>query len=197
MAVKYKIIKQGIPKELAEFCFNYFNLKKQMVDYLYNNRFIPENSSLFGRYDDDQVPNTYSHYADLVMETLLLKCREKIEDKINIKLHPSYSYARIYKKGDVLKKHKDRPSCELSVTLNLGGNHWPIYLQDKKIIKVDLKPGDMLFYYGCELEHWRNVFKGKNCTQVFLHYNRLTKSNKNSTYDKRPLLGLPAELKII
>ena len=26
----------------------------------------------------------------------------------------------------------------------------------------------MLVYSGCELEHWRNKFKGKDCAQVFL-----------------------------
>ena len=131
------------------------------------------------------------------METLLLKCQEVIEKEINTKLQPSYSYARIYKKGDVLKRHKDRFSCELSVTLNLGGDVWPIYLKDKKTIKVDLKPGDMLFYKGCELEHWRNKFSGKNCTQVFLHYNHFTKSPKDNIYDGRMMLGFPAELKNI
>ena len=191
--MKYKIIKKVITKDLAEFCFNYFNLKKQVVDRLFLNRPFPNDTSLFGTYEDQQVPNTYSHYADLVMETLLLKCQREIEKKIKIKIQPSYSYARIYKKGDVLKRHKDRFSCELSVTLNLGGSPWPIYLKDKKTIKVDLKPGDMLFYHGCELEHWRNALKGNNCTQVFLHYNKLTKGNKHNIYDGRPMPGLPAE----
>ena len=195
--IKYKIIKKAITKDLAEFCFNYFNLKKQVVDRLFLNRSFPKDTTLFGTYEDQQVPNTYSHYSDIVMETLLLKCQREIEKKIKIKIQPSYSYARIYKKGDVLKRHKDRFSCELSVTLNLGGSPWPIYLKDKKTIKVDLKPGDMLFYHGCELEHWRNALKGNNCTQVFLHYNRLTKDNKNNIYDGRPMPGLPAECRKI
>jgi hypothetical protein len=195
--IKYKIIKKAITKDLAEFCFNYFNLKKQVVDRLFLNRSFPKDTTLFGTYEDQQVPNTYSHYSDIVMETLLLKCQREIEKKIKIKIQPSYSYARIYKKGDVLKRHKDRFSCELSVTLNLGGSPWPIYLKDKKTIKVDLKPGDMLFYHGCELEHWRNALKGNNCTQVFLHYNRLTKDNKNNIYDGRPMPGLPAEYRKI
>ena len=195
MAIKYKIIKKAITKDLSEFCFNYFNLKRQVVNYLWNQKFIPDNITMFGTLTDKQVPNTYSHYSDLVMETLLLKCQEKLEKILKFKLQPAYSYARIYKKGDVLKRHKDRFSCELSVTLNLGGDNWPIYLKDKKEIEVKLQPGDMLFYYGCELEHWRNKFKGVNCTQVFLHYNRLTKDNKHNIYDGRPMLGLPAEFR--
>jgi|TARA_R100001460_G_C3555186_1_gene175433 hypothetical protein len=195
VAIKYKILKNAISKDLAEFCFNYFNIKRQVVYYLWDKNFIPNNVTMFGTLSDAQVPNTYSHYADLVMETLLLKCQKKLERLLKFKLQPAYSYARIYKKGDVLKKHKDRFSCELSVTLNLGGEIWPIYLKDKKEIKVNLQPGDMLFYYGCELEHWRNKFKGNNCTQVFLHYNRLTKSNKNNIYDGRPMIGLPSEFR--
>ena len=81
-----------------------------------------------------------------------------------------------------LKRHKDRFSCEISTTMNLGGDDWPIYLEpswkkgvttssNAKGVKVDLKPGDMLVYSGCELEHWREKFKGKECVQVFLHYN--------------------------
>tara|TARA_R110000787_G_scaffold221562_1_gene330284 strand:- start:537 stop:1130 length:594 start_codon:yes stop_codon:yes gene_type:complete len=197
VAIKYKIIKNAISKDLAEFCFNYFNIKRQVVYYLWDKNFIPNNVTMFGTLEDAQVPNTYSHYADLVMETLLLKCQDNLEKVLNFKLQPAYSYARIYKKGDILKRHKDRFSCELSVTLNLGGDVWPIYLKDKKTIKVDLKPGDMLFYRGCELEHWRNKFNGKNCTQVFLHYNHFTKSPKDNIYDGRMMLGFPAELKNI
>jgi len=63
-------------------------------------------------------------------------------------------------------------------------------------IKVDLKPGDMLIYQGCEVEHWRDAFPGKDCGQVFLHYNDRTKKQaKENLYDTRPFLGLPAWFK--
>ena len=52
----------------------------------------------------------------------------------------------------------------------------------------------MLIYSGCELEHWREEFKGENCGQVFLHYNKLS-SNKTNKFDNRPMLGLPAYFK--
>ena len=110
---------------------------------------------------------------------------------------PTYSYARIYKKGDVLKRHKDRYSCEVSMTMNLGGDSWPIYLEpsgetDKEGVKIDLEPGDALIYRGCEVEHWREAFEGENCGQVFLHYNDASGENaKENAYDRRPFLGLP------
>ena len=114
-----------------------------------------------------------------------------------LELIPTYSYARIYKKGDVLERHKDRYSCEVSMTMNLGGDPWPIYLEpsgetDKEGVKVDLEPGDALIYRGCEVEHWREAFEGENCAQVFLHYNDASGENaKENAYDRRPFLGLP------
>jgi hypothetical protein len=124
-----------------------------------------------------------------------------MEKHTGIKLSPTYSYARIYKEGDVLARHKDRYSCEISTTLNLGGDSWPIYLdptgrKGQAGIKVDLKPGDMLIYSGCDLEHWREEFKGKDCGQVFLHYNRAkSKTAKENYLDKRHILGAPAWFK--
>ena len=149
----------------------------------------------------------------MAMETLLLKCQPGMEKATGLKLYPAYTYARIYKKGDELKRHKDRFSCEISTTMNLGGDDWPIYLSPNenvgapnnkditvaskaKGIKVDLKPGDMLVYRGVELEHWREKFKGKQCVQVFLHYNNCkTPGARDNMFDKRPHLGLPSWFK--
>ena len=134
------------------------------------------------------------------METLMLKCQPVMEKITGLKLTPAYTFARIYKNGDVLKRHKDRFSCEISTTMNLAGDPWAIYLEPSgkeglKGIKVDLKPGDMLVYSGCELEHWRNKFKGKEHIQVFLHYNnKKTPGAKENMFDKRPHLGLPLGL---
>ena len=185
---KYQVIKKAIPYDLANFIFNYFLLKRDAVNYLYTNNLVAENG-MFGTWKDQQVPNVYSHYADFVMETLLMKVMPIMMKETNLKLIPTYSYARIYEKGSVLAKHKDRPSCEISTTLNLGGDPWAIYLEG---IKVDLEPGDMLVYSGCELEHWREEFQGNICAQVFLHYNHVNGQFADSNlYDKRPLLGLP------
>jgi hypothetical protein len=189
---KYQIIRKAISTELAEFIFKYFVLKKEAVKYMYENNVVHESFTL-GTWKDPQVPNVYSHYADFVMETLLIKVMPIMKKETGLNLIPTYSYARIYEKGSILAKHKDRPSCEISTTLNLGGEAWPIYLEG---IKIDLTPGDMLVYSGCDLEHWRNEFIGNICAQVFLHYNSLEGPFKDTNlYDKRPLLGLPAFVK--
>jgi hypothetical protein len=169
-------------------------------------------NDMWGTFKDAQVPETYSHYADIVMETLLIKTHAIMEEKTELKLIPNYSYARIYKKGDVLHRHKDRFSCEISTTLNLGGDSWSIfiepdetkgkyvdgnYVSDNTVgVKVDLEPGDMLVYRGNILEHWRDAFEGENCGQVFLHYNDInTAGAQENIYDKRPHLGLPSKFK--
>ena len=210
---KYHVIKNALSFELANFIFNYFLLKRDAVEFMYKNNIIHDNG-MFGTWSDQQVPNTYSHYADMVMETLLMKMLPVMKKETGLDLIPTYSYARAYKKGDILRRHKDRPSCEISTTLNLGGDPWPIFIDGtgadtvideyKQIhkpnapggTKVLLDVGDMLVYSGCELEHWREPFEGNICGQVFLHYNHVNGpfANKNM-FDGRPKLGLPSYVK--
>ena len=197
---KYQVIKGALSYELANFVFNYFLLKRDAAGYMYENNITFDNG-MFGTWKDPQIPNTYSHYADHVMETLLVKVLPVMKNETGLDLCPTYSYARLYKNGDTLHRHKDRPSCEISCTLNLGGDEWPIYLdptgnQGNKGKKIVLKPGDMLAYSGCDLEHWRESFTGKDCCQVFLHYNSTDGAlEEPNLFDTRPFLGLPAEFK--
>ena len=206
---KYCVIKEAVPKQIAEFVYNYFMMKRQVARTLFDERYISQFTTEFGVWNDEQVPNTYSHYADIAMETLLLRTLPVMEKYTKLKLNPTYSYARIYKTGDILHRHKDRFSCEISTTLNLGGDNWDIFLDPTgtnnvideyknihkpnapKGIKISLKPGDMLIYSGCELEHWREPFQGNLCGQVFLHYNHANGPYaKTNLYDKRPMLGI-------
>ena len=225
---KYVVIKQAISNDLATFCYNYFLMKKQVYDTCleeekamghFKHKAFKTSLLGLGHYEskNEQIPNTYSCYADIVMETLLLKCQPLMEKHTGLKLLPTYSYARIYKNGDILQRHKDRQSCEVSTTMFLGGDFWPIFLSPyenvgihdgpnakpgitfssgAKGVKVDLKHGDMLVYDGLRLEHWREKFKGKICGQVFLHYNnKKTKGSEQNFFDQRPHLGLPLRFK--
>jgi hypothetical protein len=206
---KYQVLENAISYDLANFCFNYFLLKRDAVKYMYENNIVAQNG-IFGGWSDYQVSGSYSIYADHVMETLLMKMLPVMKERTGLDLVPTYSYARAYEKGAKLRRHKDRPSCEISTTLNLGGDPWPIYIdptgEDNVIdefkeihkpnappgVKVTLKPGDMLIYSGCELEHWREPFEGNVCGQVFLHYNhRNGRFAESNLYDKRPILGIP------
>ena len=207
---KYQVIKKAISYELANFAFNYFLLKRDAVKWCFKNNYISEFTPGFGTWKDKQVPNTYSCYGDFFMETLMVKVLPIMQKHTGLNLIPTYTYTRAYKKGDILHRHKDRPSCEISTTINLGGDPWSIFIDptgaDNVIdeykgihkpnapegVEVQLGIGDMLVYSGCDLEHWRKPFEGNLCVQTFLHYNhadgRFADSNK---FDKRPMLGIP------
>lgn len=204
----FLVMKQAISSELANFIYNYFLMKRQVAKTLLETRYLMPYATEWGVWTKADVPNTYSHYSDVVMETLLLQLQNKMEEVTGLKLNPTYSYARIYKKGDVLERHKDRFSCEISTTLNLGGDAWPIFLEpehnvgnpddgflevtNNKGIAINLSPGDMLVYKGNICEHWREEFKGDDCAQVFLHYNNIKSENADKNkFDGRPHLGLP------
>ena len=198
---KYLVIKNAISEELANFCYQYFCNKRTVVRLLFDEKYISQVNSDWGVWNDEQIPETYSHYGDIVMETLLQKLKPLMEKETKLKLNETYSYARIYKKGDELKRHKDRYSCEVSTTLHLGGDQWSIFLEPsgeegKTGTEVKLEVGDMLIYSGCELEHWREPFFGENCGQVFLHYNDANQETaEENKFDGRPILGLPSWFK--
>jgi len=123
---------------------------------------------------DEQVPDTPCAYGDLMMDGLLTSLLPEIERASGLALFPTYSYFRVYKPGDTLAKHTDRPSCEISVTLCLGfegGKSWPIWIEGPRgSSAVSLAPGDALLYRGAECAHWRKAFEGQRQAQVFLHY---------------------------
>lgn len=208
----YCVIKKAIEPNIANFVYNYFLVKRQVARTMFDTRYISPFTTEWGVWNDEQIPNTYSHYGDVAMETLLLAVQPIMEKQTGLKLIPTYAYARIYKKGDILERHKDRFSCEISTTLNLGGDEWPIYIEkdptkgglkegkyvtdNTKGSKVNLKPGDMLVYRGNILEHWREPFIGNDCGQVFLHYNNsATPGSSDNIFDGRPHLGLPSWFK--
>jgi hypothetical protein len=207
---KYQVIRGAISKELADIGYTYLKISAEADHWMLENYVTHSGNWLVGNFHDKQVPGSYAKYADRLMETLLVKTIPVMKAKTGLNLIPTYSYTRLYRTGNILNRHKDRPSCEISTTLCLGGDPWPIFIDPTgtdnvikeyegiikpgapKGIKVDLKPGDMLIYSGCELEHWREPFQGKLCGQVFLHYNHANgRFAKSNLYDKRPMLGIP------
>tara|TARA_R100000935_G_C2820308_1_gene159451 strand:+ start:931 stop:1548 length:618 start_codon:yes stop_codon:yes gene_type:complete len=194
---KYLIIRNFVPKNISKFLFSYFVNKRTTAQHLFSTKYISPFEKIFGTFGDSQIKNkkTFCMYGDIAMDTLLYNSLSSLSKSIDMELFPTYSFGRIYSQGDELHKHKDRPSCEISGTINLGGDPWSIFLKDsdKKNIEIILKPGDILMYKGADLEHWRKPFIGKICAQVFLHYT--TNKNKKNIYDGRPMLGLPPYFK--
>jgi len=141
---------------------------------------------------DSQVPNTPCSYGDLIMEGLLSKLLPTIEKASGLRVFPTYSYLRVYKAGDSLGRHTDRPSCEISLTLCLGyqgPGPWPIWIEGPRgIVSVSLEAGDGLLYRGIECPHWRSSFEGSCLAQAFLHYVDQQGPHNQWKFDKRSSL---------
>ena len=177
-----------ISKEMAGFMTDYMFLKKEAG--------LLNKPKHLGGYDV-QCPSSHTIYGDPMFDTLLARLVPVLSSALDIKLLPAYTYARIYPKGEVLHKHIDRESCELSATMTLGisepDQDWPMYIEhDGEEVPVSIPVGSMLFYKGNEIVHWRRPLKNEWQCQVFLHY---VDANgpyaKDFKFDGRPSLGVP------
>jgi len=122
------------------------------------------------------------------MDALLVTKLKLIEKEINKKLLPCYSFWRMYTQSDVLTEHKDRPACEISLSVRIDGDsEWPIYFDGHQ---ADLKNGDAVVYLGAKLRHWRGELEGDHQSQVFLHYVDADGPHKDHVLDGRQALGI-------
>jgi alkylated DNA repair dioxygenase AlkB len=140
------------------------------------------------------APSAYFRYAEPLVEVILENSAEELSAVVQKQLVPTYSYARVYIKGDQLGRHTDRPSCEYSVTVHVAtvGEPWPVWVQKVggQPTQLVLSPGDAVLYKGCEVAHWRNPMV--NCdinVQFMLHYVDHDGPNADYKWDKRPGLG--------
>ena len=175
----FQKVKGFIPSFFSTYLRNYFTLRVQ-------------NDGLKG---DPQAPNSHCVYGDPAFDMAMYMSTEDIGKIVGKNLIPQYTYARIYKNGSELKIHTDRPECQYSVTLSLGGEYekpWPIWIKDYagNMNEVPLDEGDMVVYHGTELEHWRDKFEGTAQVQLFMHYVDAEGEFKDRLFDGRRNLGL-------
>ncbi len=175
----YTFVKGFISKDLAKFLYDYLLFTTRAAQFQGGSR------------DDAQVVGALSAaHGDPAFEALILNIHHRMEECTGLKLIPTYSYRRLYKKGNVLLKHKDRPSCEISATIKLsdsGGYNWPIWMVDTPYL---LEDGDAVIYRGCELEHWRERCEGPDnyvIGQVFTHFVDKNGPYTSFAYDKHQM----------
>ena len=190
----FTIVKNVLSQEICDFAYEYMHNKAINLTTYKKFNYISNLDTDYGTFEDVQVPGAFSIYGDILTDMFLEKVKTTVELNTNLKLESNYSYLRIYVKGNDLKKHKDRPECEISTTLHLGGDQkWPIFLGKEEI---NLNVGDMLIYRGCDFVHWREPYQGNMYCQVFLHYSDINGPlYKGIKYDGRPHLGLPGWFK--
>lgn len=134
--------------------------------------------------------NTFSRYAHPKFKPIHYKVKNILEDILKEKLYPTYFFDRFYYNGSYMRSHIDRPSCEISVTLNISHNldfdypiHFSIGGQRESIVT---NPGDGVIYKGIEFYHWRRRLKGDDNSyfhQLFLHYVRADGHYLEYAYD--------------
>ena len=148
---------------------------------------------------DLQCPFSHSFYADPLAETILDRSAKAISSYIGEDVVPTYSFTRMYGRGDELIRHQDRESCEISASLAIarpkGSDISPLYFSRNQdgsdASSVFLENSDIVIYNGYDIWHWRDKFEDhKWYLQMFLHYVRANGPYKGHIYDKRPMLGI-------
>jgi len=158
---------------------NFFTKKELNVlqKYCYNK--VDQNTD----YEIDYQSFSPAWYSDPLMNAILDTKLPLVEKKSNLKLFPTYAYWRYYVFGGTLKKHIDRPACEISVTACIKKyDNWPIVVEKTSF---ELEEGDALLYAGYDQKHGRpGIYKGEGMAQVFLHYVNQNGSYTNHAYDQ-------------
>ena len=150
--------------------------------------------------NDSQCPiNSKAFYGQPKCEYVMVDCLPKMEALTGLNLFPTYTYMRVYGPGEFLHQHQDRPSCEISVTINLGQSNdfdWPIWYSDPEDLTVKMPvsvpPLSAMIYRGCDVPHWREEMitpkKDDWQVQLFLHYVIRFGPFSEFAYDRRDKL---------
>lgn len=150
----------------------------------------------FFKRNDAQVPDAPSGYAPLPIEALMRLATPFMEKIVGRALWPTYSYMRIYERGNSLERHQDRDACEFSVSVALASatpEPWPLHfrMRSGEERSLDLAPGDAVIYRGGLLEHWRDPLTAEWHMQAFMHFVDRDGPHAAWKYDKRADLGRP------
>lgn len=136
--------------------------------------FIEHEKHNFYLNGDDQIKYGLMFNQTAIGTAIGLYLKNLISTITEKELLTTYNYSRCTFKGSVLKKHKDRESCEYSITLCIkkGSCDYPIYFETKngETVEIELEEGDLIIYEGTKLNHWREEYLGDRHYQTFLHY---------------------------
>ena len=192
----YVIVKNVVDSTTINLFYSYTlkKINRNLYKLKNNPELFSPDDMIFG--EKESGLKSLNFYGDEFCETILEALHPTMQEYTGLELLPQYGFLRMYQKDDTLPYHNDRPNCEISTTLCVGysgDKNWPIWLEDKdeNKIPVQLEPGDMLIYRGCDLFHWRDAYEGEHHVQAFLHYNDKNGKFKDNIFDGRECLGIP------
>ena len=144
-----------------------------------------------------QVPNSHVLYGDPLFDSLMVSLISDISDVVGCPVVPTYSYVRVYMRGQTLTPHRDRPACEHSVTIHLDASSstdWDVQFDDRRgdHVSLALVPGDAAVYRGHDLRHWRRPCPVDWYMQAFLHFVDAEGPFASEALDGRKSLGTAA-----
>ena len=204
----YVLLKNFINLDTAKLIYQYCITQVRAVNFKIENKlhWHPHYDGTFLEHNNAfDSKNSFNRYGDPLMDSIMLLSKNYISELVNKELYETYSFWRLYEKGDQMLRHIDRSSCEVSATICLGYNYenvdenkypeylWPIYLgpntgeKGTEGMPIKLDQGDALIYKGTKIEHWREKFLGLNQAQVFIHYC----SDYENYLDGRLVPGIP------
>jgi hypothetical protein len=131
-------------------------------------------------FEDNAITRRWYRYKDPLSQAILTACQPRLESVTGLTLLPTYSYTAVYPPGAELQAHRDRPACEVSLSLTIANQSedgspatpWPFGIRHGGSERtVCLQPGDAVLYRGCEVKHFRRPLgDGRYNASVFLHY---------------------------
>ena len=147
------------------------------------------------------------HYAPMI--TLLWGMTPAIRALVGHDLLPSYSYFRIYRRGDICRVHSDRPACEHSLSLTLAYSDdlpWALEIGAAHVAvpramadpdfggaahdAVEMAPGDAVLYQGVHRHHGRTTPNPNRWSaHLFLHWVDPAGSYADAAFDGREVPG--------
>lgn len=139
---------------------------------------------------DPERGNVLTCYAPLSCAFVMKRVQPILENLLDEELIPSYWFSTTYHNRGWMNCHTDRPSCEISVTMNICGDvAWPIKLKDLEGNKqyVVTPVGCGLAYLGMYVPHWRSPLRthpNDRFMQLFLHFVRKNGQYADYAYDR-------------
>ena len=192
----FELIENIISEDTRQLLTHSFDIHKTALEYGDRMQGIRRDPA-----DELVTDKCFSTYGHVTFEALMQQLTPRVAEIVGHECMPAHSFARMYYPGAEMRAHKDRASCEVSMTLTVDvvGEVWPIWIRDAvdgSAHSVSIPERTGMLYQGCNLPHWRDTYtQGTSQLQLFMHWVDPNGPNKDFIYDGRPILAVSPDLR--